>query len=105
MKWFNSVTHSIGHRSHKLLGFAMLTLLCASAFHPVLAVEPPPGGGYPNNNTALGDGALSNDAPGSDNTGLGFNALMSVTNFGAENTAVGGNTLSELTTGNANVAI
>ena len=105
MKSFNSIPHPSSHRCRVFGGFAALALLCASASAPVLAVTPPPGGGYPNEVTALGDGALSNDTPGSDNTGLGFNALMSVTSLGAENTAVGSNALSDTTTGAANVAI
>ena len=35
---------------------AAVTLFCLSA---ALAVEPPPGGGYPEENTALGEDALS----------------------------------------------
>ena len=54
--------------------------LGSSAFaQSALAVDPPPDGGYPNNNTAEGDGALFSLTGGTDNTALGFNALFSNT--------------------------
>src|SRR6516165_6188240 len=54
----------------------------------VPAVYPPPDGGYPNNNTAEGTGALFNLTTGSDNTATGYQALYSNTT-GSENTATG----------------
>jgi hypothetical protein len=81
-------------------GLVAALLLPSLAF----ALEPPPGGGYPNDVTALGNDALSNDSPGADNTGLGFAALENITS-GSENTAVGSNSLSNSTTAKSNVAI
>jgi uncharacterized coiled-coil protein SlyX len=89
----------------KLLSLTILALVCIGASYPASAVQPPPDGGYPNNNTAEGDGALANDAPGFDNTGIGFNALMSVVSPGGGNVGVGSHALSATTTGSANVAI
>jgi len=89
--------------------------------------SPTPDGGYPGNNTAEGDGALSSvqinatTGTGLDNTALGFDALHSNTTgsfntatgwdalenntTGSENTANGGNALLRNTTGNGNTAI
>ncbi|HEY1768858.1 MAG TPA: tail fiber domain-containing protein [Chthoniobacterales bacterium] len=69
----------------------------------VLAVEPPPGVGYANDNTALGDEALSPDDPPPDNTALGYQALYG--NAGAENTAVGSHALAGSATGSGDVAV
>ena len=55
-------------------------------------VNPPPGGGYPNRNTALGDNALFSLTTGSSNTAIGFEALFSNTT-GSFNTATGANAL------------
>jgi hypothetical protein len=83
------------------LGLVAALVLPSVAF----AVQPPPGGGYPNDVTALGDEALAQDNPGADNTGIGFEALQSVTTSGVENTAVGSHALTSTTSGGANVAI
>jgi hypothetical protein len=62
------------------------------------AVSPPPDGGYPGNNTAEGDGALSSvqinatTGFGIDNTAIGFDALFSNTT-GSFNTASGSQAL------------
>jgi hypothetical protein len=59
----------------------------------VLAVDPPPGGGYPNQNTALGDDALFDlNTTASQNTALGFEALYNNV-YGSSNTAVGASAL------------
>ena len=70
-----------------------------------LAVNPPPGGGYPNEVTALGQDALFSLTPGSlgMNTAVGFDALYDDTT-GYEDTAVGDSALYSNTTGFANVA-
>ena len=39
--------------------------------HAAQAVNPPPDGGYPGNNTAIGDLALSNNTTGAFNVALG----------------------------------
>jgi len=73
-----------------------LTLLLASTFLALSptsrAVDPPPDGGYPNQNTAEGDSALFSLTTGADNTALGFHALFSNTIF-SQNTAVGSEAL------------
>jgi hypothetical protein len=56
------------------------------------AVDPPPDGGYPNQNTAEGEDALFSLTTGADNTALGFHALFSNTIF-SQNTAVGSEAL------------
>src|SRR5260370_6579463 len=72
------------------LGFflAALALVCFGLSPAAQAVSPPPDGGYPNFNTAEGDGALFTLTTGSANTALGFEALFSNTAGGA-NTATG----------------
>ena len=64
-------------------------LFATIAFSPVArAVDPPPDGGYANENTAEGDFALFSLATGSDNTAIGNGALIG--NSGASgNTATG----------------
>src|SRR5215813_12569322 len=52
------------------------------------AVDPPPDGGYPGNNTAEGTDALFSLTGGAFNTAIGFDALYSNT-IGGTNTAVG----------------
>ena len=72
------------------------------------AVDPPPDGGYPNNNTAEGEDALFSLTTGSDNTAMGFQALYSHTSgseFGGGNTAVGSSALFTNTTGFGNTAL
>jgi hypothetical protein len=74
------------------------------AFSPTAqALKPPPDGGYPNQTTAEGDGALFSLTTGFGNTALGFNALYSDTE-GRFNTATGRNALFSNTTGIANTA-
>src|SRR5438445_10601116 len=70
----------------------------------VLAVNPPPDGGYPNGNTAEGTDALFNLTSGQFNTAIGLNALYSNT-IGYHNTAIGASALSSNTTGLLNTAI
>jgi hypothetical protein len=53
---------------------------------------PPPVGGYPKQNTATGNGALSNLETGGQNTAVGFNALHNNT-IGYGNTAIGSEAL------------
>jgi hypothetical protein len=68
-----------------------------------LLPPPPPDGGYPNENTAEGDGALFSVTGGAWNTALGFDALTSNTG-GSFNTATGDRALTSNTTGNFNTA-
>ena len=67
------------------------------------ALSPPPDGGYRNETTAEGDGALFSLTTGFGNTALGFNALNSDTE-GSFNTATGRNALRFHITGDANTA-
>jgi len=67
------------------------------------AVDPPPDGGYPNENTAEGDDALFSLTTGFNNTALGFDALYSNTG-GLSNTAVGSDALYQNTIGSDNTA-
>jgi len=80
---------SIG-RSPLRLGFLLIpmVLVCFALSPAVRAVDPPPDGGYPNQNTAEGDDALFSLTTGTDNTAIGFDALYSHTaGFGC--TAIG----------------
>ena len=78
---------------------ACLLATTSLALAPVaLAVDPPPGGGYPGNNTALGDDALFSLTTGADNTAIGFNALYGDTT-GYSNTALGSLALQAMTDG------
>ncbi len=56
-----------------------------------------PNEGYPNGNTAEGDGALNSLTPAGENTAIGFQALFANT-FGFENTANGNQALFANTT-------
>jgi len=82
------------------------SLVCALllAVTTVRAVDPPPDGGYPNENTAEGEDALLNLAAGVNNTAVGFHALFGDT-MGDNNTAVGWIALRQNSEGLANTAI
>ena len=68
----------------------------------VLAVDPPPDGGYPIQNTAEGEDALfSVNISGKNNTAIGFQAVYNNTS-GNENTGVGSQALLSNTTGGGN---
>ena len=56
-----------------------LTLGCFGLSPQARAVDPPPDGGYPNQNTAEGEDAPFSLTTGADNTAMGFNALDSNT--------------------------
>src|SRR5437762_9756036 len=116
---------SIG-RSSLRLGFLLTFALACFALLPIVrAVTPPPDGGYPGENTAEGDNALSSlttgvantacgsgalfeDQTGSDNTAIGAGALRSVGPLsgrsGSCNTATGAFTLSVNVLGEGNTA-
>ncbi len=83
-----------------LRGFLSLVigLACFALSPAARAVNPPPDGGYPNNNTAEGDDALFSLTDGLNNTAIGFNALYSLTT-GSEGTAIGSLALANDTTG------
>jgi Chaperone of endosialidase len=87
-----------GMKTPNLIVIAVLTLASTS-----IAVDPPPDGGYANNNTAEGEDALFSLTTGFDNTAIGFHALFSNTT-GVLNSAIGFNALATSTTGNRNTA-
>ncbi len=92
--------------SHPRINFtSLLAVACLALAATTFAVDPPPGGGYPGENTALGDNALFSLLPGSPgaNTALGFNALYANTN-GTDNNATGTYAMMTNTTGSYNVA-
>jgi hypothetical protein len=73
----------------RLLPVALLSLLVSLALSPAArAVSPPPDGGYPNDNTAEGTGALGFLTTGSANTAVGSSALQNITTAN-QNTAIG----------------
>jgi hypothetical protein len=74
------------------LALALFAFACFTLSPTARAVDPPPDGGYPNQNTAEGDNALFNLDTGTDNTALGFEALFQTT-AGSFNTAVGSKAL------------
>jgi hypothetical protein len=81
----------------------LVMLACFGLSPAVRAVDPPPDGGYPGQNTAEGDNALFSLTTGTDNTAMGFQALFNNT-FGSANTASGSLALYSNTTGNDNTA-
>jgi hypothetical protein len=93
----------INMKKRNILTTILLVLGCF-AFSPIArALNPPPDGGYPNETTAEGDGALFSLTTGFGNTALGFKALNSDTT-GQLNTATGRNALLNNTTGDNNTA-
>jgi trimeric autotransporter adhesin len=112
MKTLPLKTKSI-NRSFLRHGYLLIPLVLACfALLPMAEAQlpsPTPDGGYPGNNTAEGDGALSSvqfnatTGLGSDNTAIGFQALFSNTT-GLNNTANGVQALLHNTTGSQNTA-
>src|SRR5437016_5344019 len=104
-----SINRSPLRRGLLLLLTLALTCFALSSTAQAQLPSPTPDGGYPGNNTAEGDGALSsvqiNAIPGTgfDNTANGFHALFSNTT-GNGNTANGSQALLSNTTGGANTA-
>jgi len=82
--------------------FALACFMLSPAAQAQLS--PPPGGGYPGDNTAEGFNALFFLTSGIQNTANGSQALYSNT-AGSENTANGYQALASLTTGTGNTAI
>src|SRR5438477_380078 len=113
MKTKNMTTLHLGksiNRSPLRRGFTVVLLALALAlFAPSRTAQaqlpsPSPDGGYPNGNTAEGDGALSSVTTGFSNTANGFSALFSNTT-GIDNTANGVEALFFNTTGSSNIAL
>ena len=84
----------------------LLAATCLALAPLAFAVDPPPDGGYANENIAEGEDALFNQVTGSLglNTAVGFQGLYSNTT-GYENTALGDESLHNNTTGAGNTAI
>jgi hypothetical protein len=83
----------------------LILLAALTCISTALPVDPPPDGGYPNQNTAEGEDALFNlGAFAAENTALGYRALYNAT-FCSQNTAVGTQALFSDTTGSYNVAL
>ena len=68
------------------------------------AVDPPPIGGYPGDNTAVGDDALLSLTTGIHNTAGGYETLFANTT-GFNNTAIGWEAMNDNTTGAKNTAV
>ena len=94
------------NRSSLPRGFILIPLALAwFALSPTSrAVDPPPDGGYPGDNTAEGTDALFSLTGGTENTALGADALY-YNAGGTGNTAVGHSTLLSNTSGDDNTAI
>ncbi|MCI0467122.1 MAG: tail fiber domain-containing protein [Beijerinckiaceae bacterium] len=94
-------------RAYLQRGILLLPLAIVAAWFALSlaarAVDPPPAGGYPGQNTALGADALFSLTVGIDNTAIGFRALFRNTT-GISNTAIGRLALHGNTTGNGNTA-
>src|SRR4029453_8994236 len=90
-------------RSFLRNGFFLIALIlgCFALSPTAQAVDPPPDGGYPNGNTAEGDGALFSLTAGISNTAIGFDTL-SFNTTGSQNTATGLQALFYTTTGGNN---
>ena len=80
-----------------------VALICFALAPTARAVDPPPDGGYPNENTAEGQDALFSLTIGFDNAAIGFEALFQNTS-GAFNTALGAHALENNTNGSSNTA-
>ena len=93
------------NRSPLRCGLFLIALLlaCFGLSPAAQAVDPPPDGGYPNQNTAEGEDALFSLGIGFNNTAVGFQALFSNTN-GNDNTAVGYGALYQNISGDFNTA-
>ena len=92
-------------RAHLLRGASLIVLASLALLPAVQGAlpPPPPDGGYPNANTAVGTGALLNVTTGEDNTALGFRALNENTQ-GKFNTAIGSAALRENVAAHRNTA-
>jgi hypothetical protein len=101
---FKATTPRRKNLRHGLFLIPLVLALAALALVPAArALRPSPDGGYPNETTAEGDGALFSLTTGEGNTALGSNALHANTT-GSQNTATGCNALRFHITGDHNTA-
>jgi len=98
----DSLNRSPWRRGFLLIPLA-LGLACFALAPAARAVDPPPDGGYLNDNTAEGENALFSLTTGFWNTAIGFHALWNTTT-GSANTAIGQSALFSNTTGVSNTA-
>ncbi len=91
----NSLSYAPLRRGFLLIAVA-LALFALLPMARAQLPSPTPDGGYPNNNTAEGEGALQSNTTASDNTAVGFHALFSNT-AGGDNTAIGSGALANNT--------
>src|SRR5437870_12336362 len=92
------------NNQHPVTKLSCLFIITCLVLAPaLLAVTPPPDGGYANFNTAEGTNALFGLTTGIWNTAVGAYSLYADTT-GGTNTGVGTNTLRFNTTGNQNTA-
>jgi hypothetical protein len=89
----NSISRSSRHCGTVAFLLIPLVVACFALSPTAQAVDPPPEGGYPGQNTAEGEDALFNLSTGTDNTALDFEALFDTT-IASGNTAVGSQALS-----------
>ena len=89
----------------KFVNAVCATLVALFIMSPMArAVDPPPVGGYPGDNTAVGDDALFSLTTGIHNTAGGYSTLYFNTT-GFNNTAIGWDAMISNNTGNKNVAV
>src|SRR5213593_4397055 len=101
---FKATTPRCKNLRRGLFLIPLVLVLAGLALAPAArALNPPPDGGYLNQTTAEGDGALFSLTTGFGNTALGFNALNANTT-GSLNAATGRNALLNNTTGDNNTA-
>src|SRR5437667_41959 len=91
-------------RSQSAIILIALTLVAFVPAQKTQALNPPPDGGYPGDNTADGAFALVNNVTGNFNAADGTNALVHNTT-GSNNIAVGFSAGDNLTTGDNNIDI
>jgi hypothetical protein len=110
----NSINHAPLRHGFVLIPFALaVAWFTLKPTAQAVLPPPPPDGGYPNQNTAEGDGALfsltSPNNNGANNTAVGFNALFKnmggcCQGGGSDNTAIGAEALDSNTTGSNSTA-
>ena len=99
----NSTGQILYRHARTALGIAASICLISPA---IGGLNPPPDGGYPGENTALGTLAMDNmpaSGYGQNNTAVGYSTLLN-NSSGTSNAALGANALSSNTTGGGNTA-